>query len=79
MTYWTDYPISGLGDELGKPAPVRECTPIEYDGNKYCAVVVEGVTASFKCGYIYTEKGRCGDVPAISIEELHELKHVFPV
>lgn len=73
MSYWTDYPITELGDEPGKRAPIRECVPLSYDRNKYCRVEVEGVTTSFKAGYIYTKEGRCGDVPTITKDELRSL------
>ena len=63
---WTDYPIVELGDKPGEEAPIRECTPLRYDGDKYCEVLVEGVTTSFKAGYIYDKPGRCGEVRAIN-------------
>jgi hypothetical protein len=66
MKYWTDYPVADLGDVIGQQAPIRECVPLTYDGNKYCEVSVGGVIAGCKAGYIYTENGRCGDVPSIS-------------
>lgn len=77
--FWTDYPITELGDESGKEAPVRQCNPIAYDGDKYCRVVVQGITTAFKAGYIYTQKGRSGDVPVIPLQTLHKLPHVYPV
>lgn len=61
--YWTDYPIFELGDVSGQKAPIRECIPIGYDGDKYSRVIVGGVTTEFKAGYIYTKPGRCGGVP----------------
>lgn len=78
MTYWTDYPIIELGDEPGKEAPVRECKPIAYDRDKYCRVEVEGVTTSFKAGYIYTRPDRCGKAPRISHADLHSLPVEYP-
>lgn len=58
---YTDYPIIELGDIPNKKAPIRECNPIDYDGDKYATVEVEGVTVSFKAGYIYTTPCRCGE------------------
>ena len=58
---FTDYPISELGDPQNKEAPIRECKPIDYDGNKYATVEVGGITTSFKSGYIYTTECRCGE------------------
>lgn len=70
MHFYTDYPILELGDEPHKPAPVRECTILRYDGDKYCDVVVEGIKTNFKAGYIYTKRGRYAEVPSISYKEL---------
>lgn len=76
--YWTDYPIAELGDAPGVKAPVRQCTPLTYDGDKYCSVLVGGVETSFKAGYIYTQNGRCGDVPAIPRSALAKLPYKYP-
>jgi hypothetical protein len=62
MKTWTDYPITELGDEPGKIAPIRECTVLNYDGNKYCDVRVDGVLKQIKRAYIYIEEGRVGEV-----------------
>lgn len=78
-TFWTDYPIMELGDAPGIKAPVRQCNPIAYDGDKYCLVEVCGVEVSFKSGYIYTERGRSGDVPCISKDDLHALPMKYQV
>ena len=78
MSYWTDYPIVELGDAPGLEAPIRQCLPLSYDGNKYCRVNVGGVTVAFKAGYIYSKLGRCGDVPAIDNATLHALPHQYP-
>jgi hypothetical protein len=64
--YWTDYPIKQLGDEPHKMAPVRQCELLSYDGDKYVAVLVDGIEATFKAGYLYTAPGRAGEVPAVS-------------
>lgn len=66
---YTDYPFIELGDEPGKAAPVRKVLPLEYDGDKYCKVLVDGVKSEIKAGYIYTERGRCGEVPAFNPAE----------
>lgn len=71
--YWTDYPIIELGDDAGKEAPVRECELISYDGDKYCFVRVGGVSEAIKAGYIYQERGRYGEVPAITRRQLRKL------
>ena len=66
---YTDYPFVELGDTPGEIAPVRKVMPLEYDGDKYCKVLVDGVKSEVKAGYIYTERGRCGDVPAFNPAE----------
>jgi hypothetical protein len=67
---WTDYPFEELGDTPGQKAPIRRCTPLSSDGNKYVRVLVEGVEAEIKFGYIYTLPGRCGVAP---VADWHEL------
>jgi len=71
---WTDYPILRMGDVSGKPAPVRKCTVLSYDGNKYCRVKVSRYVEEIKAGYIYSRVGRCGDVPAVSIRKLRTVQ-----
>jgi len=70
MKAFTDYPFTFLGDIAGEQAPIRKCVVTSYDGNKYCKVVVGGEEAEVKAGYLYTEAGRCGDVPMINPNEL---------
>jgi len=60
---YTDYPFEELGDIPGKSAPIRKVFPLHYDGDKYCDVIVDGIKSNIKTGYIYTKRGRCGDVP----------------
>jgi hypothetical protein len=70
--FYTDYPITELGDEPNKEAPIRACTIVQrYDrGSKYVLVNVGGVEKEIKKGYIYTEPGRLGDVPAADRQDL---------
>lgn len=64
---WTDYPIESLGDKPGKLAPVRRCFVVNYDGNKYCDIAVQGVFfPGVKRGYIYKRQGRSGEVPSLT-------------
>lgn len=70
MKAFTDYPILELGDKSGEEAPVRVCEVIKYDQDKYCEVLVDGVTTEIKSGYIYSQKGRCGEVPVIDLNLL---------
>lgn len=50
---FTDYPFIELGDLPLTNAPMRQVRVLSYDGNKYCMIEVEGVTASVKAGYLY--------------------------
>jgi len=63
QTLYTDYPFIELGDIPHEEAPIREVVPLTWDDNKYCDVLVGGIVSNIKAGYIYTESGRCGDVP----------------
>ena len=67
---YTDYPFTELGDEAGKEAPIRKVMPISFDGDKYVKILVDGIYQEIKAGYIYTEFGRCGDVPTFNPEHL---------
>ena len=73
---FTDYPITELGDEEFKEAPIRECELLFYDDNKYCYVKVGGIEKEIKRAYIYTKYGRCGEVDCISIDEINKLIEV---
>ena len=74
MKAWTDYPFTHLGDEIGKPAPIREIDVTSYDGNKYCNVIVEKECVEVKAGYIYQRAGRLGEVPCITRRQLAMLE-----
>lgn len=78
VTGWTDYPIVELGDISGKRAPIRRVEVLSYDGDKYVTIQVMGtkVVTSFKCGYLYQTKGRCGDVKVISRLKLERMVEV---
>jgi hypothetical protein len=67
---WTDYPFTELGDTPHQRAPIREVRVISYDGNKYCNVEVAGIQSSVKLGYLYTEPGRCGEVPKLDSRQI---------
>lgn len=70
MKAYTDYPITELGDEPNKEAPIRQVEVIDYDSDKYCIVRIDGLTKSIKAGYLYTQEGRCGEVPNINLDNL---------
>ncbi len=56
--YFTDYPIAELGDIAGERAPIRQVDLLDYDGDKYVTVRVQGVIEHIKGGYIYPKKMR---------------------
>lgn len=63
--YYTDYPITELGDPPSHPAPLRICNILSYDGDKYCEVEIHGVKTKIKTGYIFKQ---------VSRDELREIK-----
>ena len=74
---WTDHPVTQLGDELGQFGPVRPCTVISYDGDRYCKVIIEGVNLTISRNYVYTEPGRfhlAQPVPRIALERLPRIR-----
>lgn len=73
MKAWTDYPINELGDQAGVDAPVRECTIIAYDKDKYCRVRVGGIETEIKAGYLYQRPGRCIEAPPVRLQDLLHL------
>lgn len=64
---YTDYPISQLGDEPFKIAPIRKIEVLSYDRNKYCYIRIDGtdIIDNIKRGYIYAKEGRCGEVKSL--------------
>lgn len=70
-TLYTDYPFTALGDIPYQEAPIREVSIISYDGDKYAEISVEGVKQWVKLGYLYTERGRCGEVSCVTHNMIH--------
>lgn len=66
---YTDYPFESLGDIAYQKAPIREIEILAYDGNKYCLVKVENTYDMIKYGYIYSERGRCGEVDVLDFSD----------
>ncbi len=73
MKAFTDYPIVELCDAPGLVAPIREVRILSYDGNKYCVVLVEGITTEIKSGYLYWEFGRTGETRCFMHDDLSKL------
>ena len=75
LTCWTDYPFVELGDEPGKPAPIRHVNIIDYDGDKYATVSFErcGDFLSLKTGYLYSQPGRYGQVKCVNPRKIERM------
>ena len=56
MKALTDYPL--FPEEYGRAAPVRKVTIINYDGDKYCRVMFNGVQYEIKRGYLWRSSRR---------------------
>jgi hypothetical protein len=67
---FTDYPFTSLGDTVGELAPIRECIVLDWDGDKYCRILIEGLTEYVKLGYLYQQEGRLGEVRCIDRSEI---------
>lgn len=74
ISAWTDYPISALGDVAGAVAPIRECTVLSYDGNKYCQIQIGEIEDEVKACYLYRAPGRSGEVRNIAYRDLVKLQ-----
>lgn len=72
LTGWTDYPFVELGDTPHEVAPIRHVNVLEYDGNNYvkCQIGDTGFVLSFKRAYLYSHKGRLGQVRQINRRKL---------
>jgi len=52
--YYTDCPLNELGDIPHQQAPLRKVKLIDFDGDKWCKVEVEGIVADVKYFYLYS-------------------------
>lgn len=50
--YYTNYPFNELGDIPHQQAPLRKVKLINFDGDKWCKVEVEGIVADVKYFYL---------------------------
>lgn len=63
---YTDYSFAELGDTISEKAPIRECTVLWYDGDKYCCIKIGDLVETYvKVCYVYAMHGRRGRVPSI--------------
>ena len=73
MRFYTDYPLTQLGDIPYQLAPIREITIISRDSdNQYIQCMVEGARCDIRPCYVYTKgelKSFFGETSAI----LHEI------
>ena len=69
--YYTDYPITELGDKEFTEAPIRECKIVKLGcRNPYIYIEVEGIQKEIKCHYVYNEPKRCGETECVDYELL---------
>lgn len=71
--FYTDYPIVELGDKHGEQAPIRRITIIQFEGDKYVDIIVEGITTSIKFGYIYRQEKLPGKVPSFCAATIEDI------
>lgn len=73
---WTDYPITQLGDEPNVKAPVRRCEVVDWNGDKYVWVIVEGLDepVSIKRWYVYAREARSGEEPWLPDDVLERVR-----
>lgn len=71
---WTDYPFVELGDVPHEPAPLRSCTMVAYDGDKYVSVIVAGIRTHMKAGYCYKTKSDAKNHKSFSRSELARIE-----
>jgi hypothetical protein len=83
---YTDYPIDGLNDTAGEKAPIRKCTILTWDRNKYCDVLVyfvdgdgdlRGYVTNFKQWYLYKNEARLDDGVQFTDDELKTLSWTY--
>lgn len=70
--YFTDYPLNELGDIPHQQAPVRKVKLLDFDGDKWCRVIVEDedVVADIKYFYLYVDLCDYENLKPISREQL---------
>lgn len=69
MKAYTDYPFKELGDTPHTAGPIREVEVLAFDGDKYCTIRIGEFIGDVKWCYLYKERGRCGEVPVIDLED----------
>ena len=83
---YTDYPIGKLGDTEFEKAPIRKCTILTWDRNKYCDVLVyfvdedgdlRGHITNFKQWYLYKNEARLDDGVRFTDDELKTLSWTY--
>ena len=83
---YTDYPFEELGDTAGQIAPIRKCTILTWDRNKYCDILVyfvdkdgdlRGHINNIKQFYLYKNEARIDDGEQFSDDELKTLSWTY--
>jgi hypothetical protein len=79
---FTDYPFESCGDTAGQTAPIRKCTILTWDRNKYCDILVyfvdsdgdaRGYVDSIKQFYLYKNEAMIDDGIQFNDDELEAL------
>ena len=83
---YTDYPFEKLNDTVGEEAPIRKCTILTWDRNKYCDVLVyfvdgdgdlRGHINNIKQFYLYKNEARIDDGEQFGDDELKTLSWTY--
>jgi hypothetical protein len=83
---YTDYPFTQLGDTAGEVAPIRKCTILTWDRNKYCDILVyfvdkdgdlRGHTNNIKQFYLYKNEARIDSGEQFTDDELKTLAWTY--
>lgn len=73
FTCYTDYPFTELGDIAYQEAPVRHVKAVSWNGDKYVNIVIDGLEHELhevKAGYLYSQRGRYGQVPFVNFRKV---------
>lgn len=72
---FTDYPFKEIGDTPHTQAAMRQVVVLDYDGDKYATIAVDGRVLSVKRCYLYTPAVGRECIPA---DELPRQKFEIP-
>ena len=70
VNYFTDMPFVELGDIPHQPAPIRKVKLLNFDGDKWCKVEVEGIVGDIKYFYLYDSESNLMDRKSITFTDI---------